>query len=166
MAEEQKQHPEATRPGPGQALTLLLLGACLLGLALFQGWGQLRVQGWQAAQGVVLESRVIGEGESARPLLRYRYSVNQQLRDGEAITPDAKACPIRLLCIPLGVGFQGEADAQALVERYPADEAAILYFNPGNPDEAVLERRLHWLIPGLGLAGLLLMLAGLLRWWR
>jgi hypothetical protein len=149
----------------------------LLGLA-FAGYGAAKfadlrsrirsARGWHSVTGRVYSSRVLAE-ESVdvgrepgqlteraivyRPEIRFEYVVggreyaSKQLRLGEE--PQ----------------LSWPSVAEALVKRYPVGQEVTVYYDPSNPDQAVLERAsgpAGGLYIGFGLLGLAIAIGALL----
>ena len=90
-------------------------------------------QGWPAVRGELTDARVDRStdsdgGASYIPRLRYTYQVSGTTFTGDKIT------------FGFHQSYGSEAKAQAVLQRYPVGSNAMVYYNPANPGEAVLER--------------------------
>lgn len=118
------------------------------GFMLRKTW---KVRRWPRAPGVVLSSSLDhdraadAETQSFQPIIRYSYTVDGVTRKGRRLTPG-------------GAESGGEGWAREMLARYPVGSATSVYYNPANPDEAVLEASPPPLARGLLALGLLLML--------
>ena len=114
------------------AVILSAVAALLIGI----GWVNHRraqaAQAWPASQGQVLAA-VVGvqsgdDGPTYFPRITYTYSVNGQAYQNDRLV--------------IGGGISGSrGPAEQIVARYPAGSQVPVYYNPANPQEAVLERR-------------------------
>jgi hypothetical protein len=95
-------------------------------------------QAWPGTQGVVSEARVTSsshtdsDGETSysySPHVEYTYQVGGQEYLGQNITFGFKQ------------GYGSPAKAEAITARYPAGGAVTVYYDPANPQQAVLERK-------------------------
>ena len=137
------------------AFVLLFVGG--FGAAgLFILWGYFRARrqaqaslGWPAVEGEILEAYVRREEETDAdgewrvtyfPEVRYAYRVLGQEYVGNQITFGGT------------LGGSSPARARAVVARYPEGERVTVYYNPDNPQEAVLERKVAapWLLLVVG----------------
>jgi hypothetical protein len=86
---------------------------------------------WHKATGRILEARVVEDhsgGEKVYyPKVRYSYSVN-----GIEYTSD------RISFYDHGTGFRW--DRKAVIEPYSNQTAVVVYFDPRNPENALLKR--------------------------
>jgi len=127
------------------ALWVLML---VLALALSSQWplheasveGEARkaeaAQHWPTVAGTVMSSALVGESNADSdladpPTWNVRASYSFQV-EGRAYTGQ------RVL---FGDDFDRESDAQALLSKYPAGASVAVYYNPANPNDAVLEPR-------------------------
>lgn len=122
--------------------------------------------GWPTTEGEVVETQIrreesaTGEDDDTMvrfyPEIRYTYRVLGQTYTGTRLSFGGPA------------GYLNRAEAAAVLNRYPVGGRVMVYYNPANPQEAVLERRAE----GVGcnfvvgaaffLLGLVLLLVGLL----
>ena len=89
------------------------------------------VQGWPSTMGTVLMStlewrRSGNRGSAAYPVVQYSYQVNGQAYQGRKIAPGMEV---------------GGTGAGRVVERYPAGAQVMVFYDPNNPADAVLERK-------------------------
>ncbi len=109
---------------------------------LYKSWQQNKQasvsQNWPSSPGQVIDSHVDegwsedSDGDRHRtyhPQVKYSYSVNGQPFTGEMISFGFKRAD------------RSPNPAQAVVNAYPTGKSVVVYFNPTNPAEAVLERR-------------------------
>lgn len=112
--------------------------------------------GWPAVQGRVLEAYVGHHSDDEDtvyyPVVRYAYTVA-----GQEYTSDQIAFG------PEVASSMDALQAEKTVARYPEGSLVTVYYNPDNPQEAVLERRLASpvaaLVIGAGFLGVALYLA-------
>ena len=90
-------------------------------------------QAWPLVMGVVMETDLrigggIGGGEEFIPVIRYRYTVNDQMYQSEKFS--------------FGRGQRSvlEREAQDILDQYPINSEVTVYYNPDDPQEAVLVR--------------------------
>jgi hypothetical protein len=95
-------------------------------------------QGWPSTLGVVAESRVTrststdSEGDTSvsySPHVEYTYQVGGKEYRGKDITFGFKQ------------GYGSPAKAEEVTARYPEGGSVTVYYDPANPQKAVLERR-------------------------
>lgn len=150
-------------------LLCLALGLSWLGWAMFRDtWGQAQ---WPQVMGVVEHSElVLNHRERSRQLraalrwhwaLRYRYQVDGRTHIGERY---ASAPPIS----DADGGRPPSMDLKILQGRHPVGAAVAVYYDPGNPANAVLKptQQPAYLVLLLGLGLLLVSAALALRSWR
>lgn len=94
-------------------------------------------QGWSGVQGQVTDARVDrttrtdSDGDiqySYSPNVSYTYQVGGNTYYGDKLT------------FGFQQSFSSEAKAQAALQRFPVGGNVTVYYNPANPNEAVLER--------------------------
>ena len=132
----------------GTLLGVLCMGVFFLAFAgvgvflLYKGWRQSKQtdasKTWPSVQGQVVGSHVQAgwsedsDGDRHRSYsgeVTYTYPVNGQAYTSSQVSFGTKAS-------------HGKPEpAQAMVNAYPAGRGGPVYYNPGNPAEAVLERR-------------------------
>lgn len=117
---------------------LLILNAVFLGIIFFMRRKMAAVSQWPSTMGAVnasyLERRSSSEGGSTNyPVVQYSYQIGGQLYQGAKLAPGPEV---------------GGTGAGKVVERYPAGAQVMVFYNPQNPSEAVLERKApaQWLL--------------------
>lgn len=119
---------------------LLILNAIFLGIIFFMRKKMAAVSQWPSTMGTVLmstlERRSSSEGSTDYPVVQYSYQVGGQAYQSYKLAPGP------------AVGGTG---AGKVVARYPAGAQVMVFYNPENPSEAVLERKapvqwVMWLI--------------------
>ena len=119
----------------------LILNAIFLGVIFFMRRKMATVSQWPSTLGTVhasyLERRSSGdEGSTNYPVVQYSYQVSGQAYQGMKLAPGPEV---------------GGTGAGKVVARYPAGAQVMVFYNPQNPSEAVLERKapaqwIMWLI--------------------
>jgi len=121
-------------------LVLLILNAVFLGVIYFMRRKMAVVSQWPSTMGTVLmstiESRSSDDGYTDYPVVQYSYNINGQMYQGMKLAPGPE---------------MGGSGARKVVARYPAGAQVMVFYNPQNPSDAVLERKapaqwLMWLI--------------------
>ena len=132
--------------------TLLLMNAIFLGIIVATQRKMKAVQSWSSTMGTVsnsyLERRRSSKGGSVSyPVVQYSYQVGSQAYHGSKIAP--------------GVAVGGTGSGK-VVGRYPVGAQVVVFYDPQNPSDAVLERKAHaqWIM-WLVLAIMDLMLCGM-----
>ncbi len=122
--------------------TLLLLNAIFLGIIFATRRKMNAVQGWSSTMGTVnasyLERRRSSNngGSTNYPVVQYSYQIGGQMYQSQKIAPGMEV---------------GGTGAGKVVERYPAGAQVMVFYDPQNPSDAVLERKapaqwVMWLI--------------------
>lgn len=112
--------------------TFLLLNAIFLGIIFFTRRKMAAVSQWPSTLGTILmstlESRRSSDngGYTSYPVVQYSYRIGEQIYQGRKIAPG------------LEVGGTG---AGKVVARYPAGAQVMVFYNPQNPSDAVLETK-------------------------
>lgn len=109
-------------------------------------WHSMQSVNWPHAEGVILSSAVEQHHTSGRrglrtywvPRISYRYKVDNVFHN---------ATKVSFISLT-----SSSADAQAMVDRYPAGKSVAVFYSPTNPDDAVLETGIHGM-PWLFLVG-------------
>jgi len=119
----------------------LILNAVFLGIIFFMRRKMAVVSEWPSTMGTVnasyLERRFSSEGDSTNyPVVKYSYQIGGQRYQSTKLAPGPEV---------------GGTGAGKVVERYPAGAQVMVFYNPQNPSEAVLERKapaqwLMWLL--------------------
>lgn len=121
---------------------LLILNVVFLGVIYFMRRKMATVNQWPSTMGTVitsyLEWRSSGSdgGSTNYPVVQYSYQVGGRAYQSEKLAPGPEV---------------GGSGAGKMVARYPAGAQVMVFYNPQNPYEAVLERKapaqwLMWLI--------------------
>jgi len=120
---------------------LLFLNAVFLGIIFFMRRKMAAVSQWPSTMGSVLSSRIEQRSSSEGgytdyPVVQYSYQVGGQTFQTIKLAPGPEV---------------GGTGARKVVARYPAGAQVMVFYNPQNPAEAVLERKapaqwIMWLI--------------------
>ena len=121
---------------------LLVLNVIFLGIIFFMRRRMAAVSQWPSTLGTVnasyLERRHSSSdsGSTNYPVVQYSYQIGGQGYQSTKLAPGPEV---------------GGTGAGKVVERYPAGAQVMVFYNPQNPSEAVLERKapaqwLMWLI--------------------
>ncbi len=144
--------------------TLIPMIFVIIGLVLlfiyFRNLVKVRAsQAWPTAQGTVLQSWVRksrstdsdgGDSYSYHPEVHYQYQIMGREYQGNNIA--------------FGPQVGGHSRAEKTIEKYPTGANVTVYYQPDNPDNAILERSISKV---LLIMGLVFILAGIfiyLRW--
>lgn len=121
--------------------TFLLMNGIFLGIIVSTQRKMNAIQSWSSTMGTVsnsyLERRRSSKGGSVNyPVVQYSYQVGGQAYHGSKIAPGMEV---------------GGTGAGKVVERYPAGAQVMVFYDPQNPSDAVLERKAHaqwvmWLV--------------------
>ena len=112
--------------------TMLLLNAIFLGIIIATQRKMKAVQNWSSTMGTVMASYLErrrssnNRGSVNYPVVQYSYQVSGQLFQGSKIAPGMEV---------------GGTGAGKVVERYPAGAQVMVFYDPQNPSEAVLETK-------------------------
>lgn len=120
---------------------LVILNAVFLGVIFFMRRKMATVSQWPSTMGTVsmstIEQRSSSEsGYTDYPVVQYSYQVGGQAYQSYKLAPGPEV---------------GGSGARKVVARYPAGAQVMVFYNPQNPSEAVLERKapaqwLMWLL--------------------
>jgi hypothetical protein len=119
---------------------LFVLNAIFLGIIFFMRRRMATVSQWLSTMGTVnasfLERRHSSDGSTDYPVVQYSYQVSGQPYRSTKPAPGPEV---------------GGTGAGKVVARYPAGAQVMVFYNPQNPAEAVLERKapaqwLMWLL--------------------
>lgn len=116
----------------GLVFFLFLLNAVFLGIIFFIRRRMAAVNHWSSALGTVLmsmlESRRSSDdhGYVNYPVVHYSYQVGGQAYQSTKIAPGPEV---------------GGTGAEKVVARYPSGAQVMVFYNPQNPSEAVLEKK-------------------------
>ena len=124
---------------------LVVIGVCVggaylafLAFLLYRGKKARAMLSWPQTTGTVSRSLLDRHGAGMtstayEPRVTYRYEAYGVPHVGTRLAFDVKRYPDR-------------KDAQAVIDRYPENSTVPVYFNPGKPEEAILDReyRSNW----------------------
>jgi uncharacterized protein DUF3592 len=120
---------------------LFILNAVFLGVIYFMRRKMAAVSQWPSTMGTVMMSTIEWRsssegGSTAYPVVQYSYQINRQMYQGMKLAPGPEV---------------GGTGAQKVVARYPSGAQVMVFYNPQNPADAVLERKapaqwVMWLI--------------------
>lgn len=120
---------------------LLILNAVFLGILFFMRRKMAAVSQWPSAMGTVntsyLERRSSGDsGSTNYPVVQYSYQVGGRMYQSTKLAPGPEV---------------GGSGAGKVVARYPSGAQVMVFYNPQNPSDAVLEKKapaqwVMWLI--------------------
>ena len=123
------------------SFVLLILNVVFLGIIYFMRRKMAAVSQWPSTMGTVMASSIewrssSDSGSTAYPVVQYSYQVNGQAYQSSKLAPGPE---------------MGGTGAQKVVARYPSGAQVLVFYNPQNPSEAVLERKapaqwLMWLL--------------------
>lgn len=139
-------------------LVLMILNVVFLAIIFFTRRRMATVSQWPTTMGTVQGSRIdyrhsSDSGTVEYPVVEYSYQVGGQTYHGSKIAPGMEV---------------GGTGARKVVGRYPAGAQVMVFYNPQNPSDAVLERKApaQWLMWVL-LAGFDCALCGVIPviWW-
>jgi len=120
---------------------LFILNAIFLAVIYFMRRKMAAVSQWPSTMGTVMmstiEQRSSSEGGyTDYPVVQYSYQINGQTYQSLKLAPGPEV---------------GGTGARKVVARYPAGAQVMVFYNPQNPSDAVLERKapaqwLMWLL--------------------
>ena len=120
---------------------LFILNAVFLGIIFFMRRKMAAVSQWPSTMGVVqmstIEQRSSSEGGyTDYPVVQYSYQISGQTYQSMKLAPGPEV---------------GGTGARKVVAKYPAGAQVMVFYNPQNPSDAVLERKapaqwLMWLL--------------------
>lgn len=125
----------------------LSIGTLIIGFALFVRRKGLAAADWPSVPGEITESKIDRDphdGDSSVSI-RYRYRVNGEMFESTQIS--------------FKVRPHSPVANQTLIARFPHGTTTPVYFNPGDPKEAVIDNQPNqsWLlIAGIGVAGIII----------
>jgi len=110
--------------------TLFIFDAIFLGMIFFTRRKVAQASSWPSTMGTVVFSNIEWRrgskgGSVAYPVVQYTYQVIGQAYQGDKIMPGPEV---------------GGSGAHKVVARYPMGAQVMVYYNPENPSEALLER--------------------------
>jgi len=115
----------------------VILNVVFLAIIFFTQRKMNAVQSWSSAMGTVmasyLERRSSSDGSTNYPVVQYSYQVGGQTYQGAKIAPGMEV---------------GGTGAGRVVEKYPQGAQVMVFYDPNNPSDAVLEKkaRAQWLM--------------------
>lgn len=120
---------------------LILLNAIFLGIIFFTRRKMAAISGWPSTMGTITNSYIdwrssSESGQTAYPVIQYSYQVGGQTYQSSKYAPGPEI---------------GGTGANKVVARYPAGAQVMVFYDPQNPSDAVLERKapamwLFWLL--------------------
>ena len=116
---------------------LLILNVIFLAIIYFMRRKMAAVSQWPSTMGSVMMSTVdrrsTSDGYSDYPVVQYSYQVNGQPYQSMRLAPGPEV---------------GGSGAGKVVAKYPAGAQVMVFYNPQNPSDAVLERKApaQWLM--------------------
>ncbi len=109
--------------------SLFIFDAIFLGMILVTRRKVAQASTWPSTLGTVtlsmIQMRHSNDGSTPYPVVQYSYQVTGQPYQGSKVMPGPEV---------------GGTGARKVVERYPAGAQVMVYYNPQNPSEALLER--------------------------
>ena len=119
---------------------LFILNAVFLGIIFFMRRKMAAVSQWPSTMGVVqmstIDRRSSDDGYTDYPVVQYSYQIGGQAYQSMKLAPGPEV---------------GGTGARKVVAKYPAGAQVMVFYNPQNPSDAVLERKapaqwLMWLL--------------------
>jgi len=120
---------------------LIILNAIFLGVIYFMRRKMSAVSQWPSTMGTVMMSTIeqrssTESGYTDYPVVQYSYQVGGQAFQSYKLAPGPEV---------------GGTGARKVVDRYPSGAQVMVFYNPENPSDAVLERKapaqwLMWLL--------------------
>lgn len=119
---------------------LLILDAIFLGIIFFMRRRMATVSQWPSTMGTVMMSRIeqrsSDDGYTDYPVVQYSYQIGGQAYQSMKLAPGPEV---------------GGTGARKVVAKYPAGAQVMVFYDPQNPSDAVLERKapaqwLMWLL--------------------
>ncbi len=108
----------------------LVLNAIFLGVISFMRARMAAVSRWHSTIGAVvnshLERRSSDDGSTNYPVVQYSYQVSGQTYQSAKLAPGPEV---------------GGTGAGRVVARYPVGAQVVVFYDPQNPSDAVLERK-------------------------
>ena len=109
--------------------SILLIDGILLAIILVTRKGVAKAANWSTTMGTVMMSTIqyrrTGNSNSPYPVVVYNYRVMGQMLQGNKVMPGMEV---------------GGSGAHKVVARYPTGAQVMVYYDPNNPSDAVLER--------------------------
>ena len=119
---------------------LFILNAIFLGIIFFMRRRMATVSQWPSTMGTVMMSRIeqrsSDDGYTDYPVVQYSYQIGGQAYQSMKLAPGPEV---------------GGTGARKVVAKYPAGAQVMVFYDPQNPSDAVLERKapaqwLMWLL--------------------
>ena len=119
---------------------LFILNAIFLGIIFFMRRRMATVSQWPSTMGTVMMSRIeqrsSDDGYTDYPVVQYSYQIGGQAYQSMKLAPGPEV---------------GGTGARKAVAKYPAGAQVMVFYDPQNPSDAVLERKapaqwLMWLL--------------------
>jgi len=120
---------------------LIILNSVFLGVIYFMRRKMAAVSQWPSTMGTITNSYIdwrssSESGQTAYPVIQYSYQVSGQTYQSSKYAPGPEI---------------GGTGANKVVARYPAGAQVMVFYDPQNPSDAVLERKapaqwLMWLL--------------------
>lgn len=119
---------------------LFILNAIFLTIIFFMRRKMAAVSQWPSTMGVVqmstIEQRSSDDGYTDYPVIQYSYQIGGQTYQSMKLAPGPEV---------------GGTGARKVVAKYPSGAQVMVFYNPQNPSDAVLERKapaqwLMWLL--------------------
>jgi hypothetical protein len=119
---------------------LFILNAIFLAVIYFMRKKMAEVSQWPSTMGTVMMStidrRSSSDGYTDYPVVQYSYQIGGQAYQSTKLAPGPE---------------MGGTGMEKVVERYPAGAQVMVFYNPQNPSDAVLEKKapaqwLMWLL--------------------
>jgi hypothetical protein len=109
---------------------LVILNAIFIGILFFMRRRMATVSQWPSTMGTVLNSylerRRSNNGSTNYPVVQYSYQVGGRTYQSSKLAPGPEV---------------GGTGAGRVVARYPAGAQVMVFYDPQNPSDAVLERK-------------------------
>lgn len=124
--------------GAGVLLLFIGIGAFLIFKSIQERKKADASQSWHSTSGQILEARVDrsthtdSDGDTSNsytPKVEYSYEIAGASYHGKKIS------------FGLAQGYNSAHKAQEIIARYPLSRQVIVYYDPANPSDAVLERK-------------------------
>lgn len=111
--------------------TFMIMNAIFIGILISTQRKMQAIQSWSSTLGTVTNSylerrRSSKGGSTSYPAVHYSYQVGGQAFQGRKIAPGMEV---------------GGSSAGGVVARYPAGAQVMVFYDPQNPSDAVLERK-------------------------
>ncbi len=108
----------------------MIVSLAIILFATFLVTKEYNTKKWPSVTGKILMSRLVRSGSKLKPKIVYQYSVGDRTFKGENIYAGT-------LILSLS------SPASTLIKQYPEGKKVTVYYNPKNPQEAVLKRGIN-----------------------